>query len=303
MLEGLPPNNAAHRLTLVSDERRARAVADLIVESFEPALAASTVFETERRWPGGGKAWAVEVFFGVAPDEDAIRALIAVAADEETARSAAFGVTEKRDWVANALAGLHPVRAGRFLVHGAHDRARIGASDIGVEIEAGLAFGTGHHGTTRGCLLHFDRLIKRRRPRAVLDVGCGAGVLAIAAAKVLHARVWLGDIDPIAVEVANANARLNGVGNLCKAVVSRGVESRTLREGAPYDVVFANILARPLKLLAPSLAAVMSANGDAIVSGLLLADVPGVLASWRAQGFALGERIDLEGWASLRLRR
>jgi ribosomal protein L11 methyltransferase len=303
MLEGLPPNNAAHRLTLVSDERRARAVADLIVESFEPAQAASTVFETETPWPGGGKAWAVEVFFGFEPDEDAIRALIAAAADEEAARSADFGMTEKRDWVANALAGLHPVRAGRFLVHGAHDRARIGASDIGIEIEAGLAFGTGHHGTTRGCLLHFDRLIKRRRPRAVLDVGCGAGVLAIAAAKVLHARVWLGDIDPIAVEVANANARLNGVGNLCKAVVSRGVESRTLREGAPYDVVFANILARPLKLLAPSLAAVMSANGDAIVSGLLLADVPGVLASWRAQGFALGERIDLEGWASLRLRR
>ena len=101
-----------------------------------------------------------------------------------------------------------------------------GTNDIGIEIEAGLAFGTGHHGTTRGCLLHFDRLLKRRRPRAVLDVGCGAGVLAIAAAKVLRRKVWLGDIDPIAVEVANANARLNGVGELCKAVVSRGVENR-----------------------------------------------------------------------------
>ncbi len=303
MLEGLPPNNAAHRLTLVSDERRARAVADLFAESFEPGEAASTAFETADLWPGGGRAWLMEAYFGFEPDEEEVRALIAVASDEETARSATFGLTEKRDWVATALAGLAPVRAGRFLVHGAHDRARVGANDIGIEIEAGLAFGTGHHGTTRGCLLHFDRLLKRRRPRAVLDVGCGAGVLAIAAAKVLRRKVWLGDIDPIAVEVGNANARLNGVGEFCKAVVSRGVENRTARDGAPYDVVFANILARPLRLLAPSLAAVIGPHGEAIVSGLLLADVPGVLASWRAQGFFLAERIDLEGWASLRLGR
>jgi ribosomal protein L11 methyltransferase len=303
MLEGLPPNNAAHRLTLVTDERRARAVADLIVESFEPAGAASTAFETDDPWPGGGKAWLVEAFFGFEPDEEAIRGLIAAAADEATAGGATFGVTEKRDWVANSLAGLAPVRAGRFVVHGGHDRDKVGTSDVGVEIEAGLAFGTGHHGTTRGCLLHFDRLLKRRRPRAVLDIGCGAGVLAIAAAKVLRRKIWLGDIDPIAVEVANANARLNGVGRQCKAVVSRGVENRALREGAPYDVVFANILAQPLRLLAPSLAAVTAPGGEAIVSGLLLADVAGVLASWRAQGFHLAERIDLEGWASLRLRR
>jgi ribosomal protein L11 methyltransferase len=303
MLEGLPPNNAAHRLTLTTDERRARAVADLIVESFEPAEAASTAFETENSWPGGGRAWLVEAYFGFEPDKDDLRALIAIAADEETARSAIFGMTEKRDWVANALAGLAPVRAGRFLVHGAHDRARVKPNDIGVEIEAGLAFGTGHHGTTRGCLLHFDRLLKRRRPKRVLDVGCGAGVLAIAAAKILRRKVHLGDVDPVAVEVANANARLNGVGELCKAIVSRGVENRDLRAGAPYDVVFANILAKPLRLLAPSLAAVTARNGDAIVSGLLLADVPGVLAAWRAQSFFLAEQIDLEGWASLRLTR
>ena len=303
MLEGLPPNNAAHMMRLTSDERRARAVADLIVESFEPAEAASAAFESEAPWPGGGKAWTVEAYFGFEPDEDDIRGLVAVAADADTAASAVFAVTEKSDWVANALAGLAPVRAGRFLVHGAHDRDRVGASDIGVEIEAGLAFGTGHHGTTRGCLLLLDGLLKRRRPRHVLDVGCGAGVLAIAAAKALRRKVWLGDIDSVAVDVANANARLNGVGVPCKALVSRGVESRTLREGAPYDLVFANILARPLRLLAPSLAAVTSPEGDVIVSGLLLSDAPGVLSSWAAQGFHLAERIDLEGWASLRLRR
>jgi ribosomal protein L11 methyltransferase len=303
MLEGLPPNNAAHVVRLVSDERRACAVADLIFESFEPAEAASTAFETDDLLPGGGRAWLAEAYFGWEPDEEAIRALIAAASDEATARSATFGQTEKRDWVANSLAGLRPVRAGRFLVHGAHDRSRVKANDVAIEIEAGLAFGTGHHGTTRGCLLHFDRLLKRRRPKRVLDVGCGAGVLAIAAAKVLRRKVRLGDIDPVAVAVTNANARLNGVGALCRAIVSRGVENAALREAAPYDFVFANILAKPLRLLAPSLAGVISADGEAIVSGLLLADVPGVLASWRAQGFDLAERIELEGWASLRLRR
>jgi ribosomal protein L11 methyltransferase len=303
MLEGLPPNNAAHMMRLVSDERRARAVADLIFESFEPAEAASTAFETDDLLPGGGRAWLVEAYFGSEPEEGAVRALIAAASDEATARSATFGQTEKRDWVANSLAGLRPVQAGRFLVHGAHDRSRVKANDVAIEIEAGLAFGTGHHGTTRGCLLHFDRLLKRRRPKRVLDVGCGAGVLAIAAAKVLRRKVRLGDIDPVAVAVTNANARLYGVGALCRAIVSRGVENAALREAAPYDLVFANILAKPLRLLAPSLAGVISADGEAIVSGLLLADVPGVLASWRAQGFDLADRIELEGWASLRLRR
>jgi ribosomal protein L11 methyltransferase len=303
MLEGLPPNNAAHRLTLVADEQRARAVADLIVESFEPAEAASTAFETEEPWPGGGKAWLVEAYFGFEPNEESLRELVAAAAGEDAARRVEFGLTEKRDWVANSLAGLAPVRAGRFLVHGAHDRAALKANDVGIEIEAGLAFGTGHHGTTRGCLLHFDRLLKRRRPRRVLDVGCGAGVLAIAAAKVLERKVWLGDLDPVAVEVASANARLNGVAAHCRPLLSRGVENRLMREGARYDVVFANILAKPLRLLAPSLAAVTARDGDAIVSGLLYADVPGVLAAWRAQGFFLRQRIDLEGWASLRLSR
>jgi ribosomal protein L11 methyltransferase len=119
----------------------------------------------------------------------------------------------------------------------------------------------------------------------------------------LRRKVWLGDLDPIAVEVASANARLNGVAALAKAIVSRGVENRALRDGGPFDVVFANILARPLRLLAPSLAAVTAEDGEAIVSGLLAPDVPGVLSAWRARGFYLRERFDLEGWASLRLGR
>ena len=302
MLEGLPPNNAAHMMRLITDEGRARAIADLVVESFEPAETAASAFETDAPL-GGGKAWMVEVWFGFAPDKDLLRALVAAAAGEAAAAALEFGETPQCDWVANVLAGLSPVRAGRFLVHGAHDRARAKASDVAIEIEAALAFGTGHHGTTRGGLMLLERALRRRRPRRVLDVGCGSGVLAIAAAKVLRRKVWLGDVDPIAAATARQNARLNGVGAFLRPVLARGVERRELKSGAPYDLVFANILAWPLRRLAPSLGALVAPRGEAILSGLLGPDVPGVLSAWRAQGFFLAERIDLDGWASLLLRR
>jgi ribosomal protein L11 methyltransferase len=303
MLEGLPPNNAAHMARLVCDEASARAIADLVVESLEPAETAASAFEIDAPSAGGGKAWMVEVYFGFAPNEEALRELVAAAAGKAAAAALEFGRTPERDWVANALAGLSPVRAGRFLVHGAHDRAQVKSNDIAIEIEAALAFGTGHHGTTRGCLLHLERVLRRRRPQRVLDVGCGTGVLAIAAAKALRVRVTLGDIDPVAVAVASENARLNRVGAWLRPLVSRGVERQELRTGGPYDLVFANILAKPLRRLAPSLSATMTHGGEAIVSGLLCADVPGVLTAWRAQGLFLAGRIDLEGWASLLLRR
>lgn len=280
---------------LETDEQSARRITGLFSESFGDDVAVSLS-------DAGQGNWRVALYFHRAVDEATVRDQAAIAGGQAAA-ALRFERIAAKDWVAESLVGLKPVAAGRFIVHGAHDRAGIAPNRIGIEIEAALAFGTGHHGTTRGCLLHFDRLLKRRRPQAILDVGSGAGVLAIAAAKALKRKVWLGDIDSIAVEVANANARLNGVGALCRAVRSRGVEARALREGAPYDVVFANILARPLRLMAPSLAAVIGAEGEAIVSGLILADVPSVLASWRAQGFTLAGRIDLEGWASLRLRR
>ena len=302
MLEGLPPNNAAFCLRLVCDEQRARAVVDLIVESFEPAEAAASAFESESG-VRGSREWIVEAYFGFAPDEDALRDLVGVAAGGEAARRVEFGRTAESDWVANALAGLAPVRAGRFLIHGGHDRARVRPNDVAIEIEAALAFGTGHHGTTRGCLILLERVLRRGRPARILDVGCGTGVLAIAAAKALRQTVAAGDIDPVAVATARENARLNGVAGRVRPLVSRGVERREFRQGASYDLVFANILARPLRLLAPSVAALIAPNGQAIVSGLLASDVAGVLSSWRSQGFYLAERMDLEGWASLLLSR
>ena len=231
-----------------------------------------------------------------------MRALIEAAAGAEAARAAEFSQVAQRDWVASALTGLKPVRAGRVLVHGAHDRSRLRGNDVGIEIEAALAFGTGHHGTTLGCLLALDRVLKRRRPARVLDVGTGTGVLAIASAKLLHRPVACGDIDPIAVETAGANARANGVGALVRPVVATGLRHDALRKGRA-DLIFANILAKPLRLLAPSLARAATPRAELVLSGLLARDVPGILAAYRAQGYALRERRDIEGWATLTLKR
>jgi ribosomal protein L11 methyltransferase len=303
MLEGLPPNNAAYFMRLECDERRARASVDLLMESFDAGEAAASAFERPAPDHSGRSDWIVEVYFGDAPDEAAVRGLVVLAAGEEVAQNIEFGRTPRRDWVANALAGLPPVRAGRFLIHGGHDRGRVKAHDVAIQIEAGLAFGTGHHGSTRGCLLLFEQALRRRRPRSVLDVGCGTGVLAIAAAKTLRRSVALGDIDRFAIEVARENAVQNGVARQVRPILSRGVERRELRVGAPYDLIFANILAKPLARLAPAFAAVAATGGEAILSGLTPSDVPLVLSSWRAQGFFLSRRLDLDGWASLLLRR
>ena len=296
MLEGLPPNGASHVLRLTCDERRARAVADIIVETFDPTETAAAAFEEEN-----GAYWAVEIYFAEAPDEQSIRDLIAAVSDEETAQHAQFSQIAKQDWVQNALSGLKPVRAGRILVHGAHDRAHKRPNDISVEIEAALAFGTGHHGTTLGCLRALEQILKRRRPRQILDVGTGTGVLAIAAARLLRQAVASGDIDPVAVDTARVNAQRNGAGAFVRPVLAAGL--RHPRLIGQYDLIFANILAKPLRLLAPAIAQAASFDAELVLSGLLGRDVPGVLAAYRAQNFFLGQRSDIDGWATLRLSR
>jgi ribosomal protein L11 methyltransferase len=304
MLEGLPPNNAAYVMRLKCDEDRARAVADLVVETFDPADTAAAAFEEKAstaHW--GATPWVVEVYFGRAPDEDNVRALVACAVGEDMAQDVTFGRVAQKDWVNAALEGLSAVRAGRFLVHGSHDRDRRKPNDIAMEIEAALAFGTGHHGTTRGCLLYIDEILKRRRPRAVLDIGCGTGVLAMAASLALHENVAAGDMDRDAVMAARANARLNGAGPWLRPVVAKGAAHPALNRAGHYDLILANILAKPLRMLAKSVAPLAASGADVVLSGLLARDVPGVLSSWAAQGFALVSRRDIDGWASLWLRR
>jgi ribosomal protein L11 methyltransferase len=298
MLEGLHPRSPTHALRLALPEKAARRVADLVVETFDPAEAASAAFENEATG-----LWEVEVYFAAEPNRDAIRELVRIAAGDDAAKAAEFDTLAEKDWVKASLEGLTMVEAGRFLVHGGHDRGRVPLNRIGIEIEAALAFGTGHHGTTRGCLLALDAILKQRKPRRVLDVGTGTGVLAIAAARALHAHVALGDIDPISVEAAASNARLNKAAAHLKPVVARGVQHPALMAGKPYDLIFANILAKPLRLLAPSIAGVASHDAVLILSGLLGRDVAGVLSAYAAQGFHLRHRGDLEGWATLVLTR
>lgn len=205
------------------------------------------------------------------------------------------------DWLAMALSGLPPVRAGRFFVYGAHDRGLAPASTVNLRIEAGAAFGTGHHGTTVGCLLAFDELLKGRTFPKVLDVGCGTGVLAIAAART-GSQVAVGtDIDRVSVRIANENAALNRAG--ARFIHAAGLNDPRVRADAPYDLVFANILAPPLVALSQDIKGALRPGGLAILSGLLRTQQRRVLAAYTSRGFRLVRRLHRDAWATLVLRR
>jgi ribosomal protein L11 methyltransferase len=205
------------------------------------------------------------------------------------------------DWLAMALSGLPPVRAGRFFVYGAHDTGLAPASTVNLRIEAGAAFGTGHHGTTVGCLQAFDSLLKARTFPRVLDVGCGTGVLAIAAART-GSRVAVGtDIDGPSVRIANENAALNRA--CARFVHASGLNDARVRAGAPYDLVFANILAPPLVALSQDIFGALRPGGLAILSGLLRTQERRVLAAYTSKGFRLVRRLHRDAWATLVLQR
>ncbi|MBO6902467.1 MAG: 50S ribosomal protein L11 methyltransferase [Rhizobiaceae bacterium] len=207
------------------------------------------------------------------------------------------------DWVSHTLAGLRPVAAGPFLVHGAHDRVKRRPGQIPIEIEAGLAFGTGHHGTTAGCLEMIARTALQRGPRHILDLGTGSGVLAIGTAKLLRKPVLATDIDPVATRVAAANARLNGVAGLVRTVTASGMSSAVIRNAAPFDLVVANILARPLIGLAPAIARAVAPAGSLILSGILAEQRRSVIAAYAGQRFAHVATIWREGWVTIQFRR
>ncbi|TXN21180.1 MULTISPECIES: 50S ribosomal protein L11 methyltransferase [Methylobacterium] len=297
MLEGLPPHRPTHVLRLSTDESSARAMTDVLGEMFEPTETAVAAFEVE-----GTTTWQLEAYFSEEPDADFIRELIRPIIGDR-ADEAVFDTIERQDWVKASLEGLKPVRAGRFLIHGSHDREHIRSNDLAIEIEAALAFGTGHHGTTLGCLRALADVLKRGRPRHVLDVGTGTGILAFAAAKALRSTVIAGDLDPEAVWTAKGNARLNGIGGNLRLYEGPGVRHALADRPRRFDVVFANILARPLKRLAPTLTAVVADHGVLVLSGLIERDVPGVLSTYRHRGFHLARLGVIEGWATLVLRR
>ncbi len=281
---------------LACNQPTARRLAAYLGESLDPEATACAAFEDD------GGQWQLAVHFRERPDEAGLRALVALAAGEAAAAALTIEPVAPADWVKQSLAALKPVRAGRFIVHGAHDRAHIKPNDIGIEIEAALAFGTGHHGTTRACLLALVDLAKRRRATRVLDLGTGSGVLAIAAAKILRTHVTASDIDRVAVEAARVNARLNNAGAAITFVHATGANARAIARGAPYDLIFANILLGPLLRLAAPLSRLTGSHARAVLSGLLPDHANAVLATYRAQGFVLEHRIPLDGWVTLVLK-
>jgi ribosomal protein L11 methyltransferase len=201
-----------------------------------------------------------------------------------------------QDWIKQSQEGLPPVRAGRFFVYGAHDAGAVPAGVIAIRIEAGLAFGTGHHETTALCLQALSHLAKRRRFAHMLDLGCGTGVLGIAAAKLWREPVLATDIDPIAVEVARENARANDVAPRMRAAVADGLTHPAIASTAPFDLILANILAAPLTQLAPTLSAAVAPRGLAVLSGLLRNQENLVLSFYRAQGLKLRETLRDGPW-------
>src|SRR5258707_3138694 len=214
----MTPIASTYRVSFaIGDEHAAKGVVGALTEVFFEGQAAIAAFER----PDG--RWDVTVHFADPPDEALVRELVTGAAGEDIAKGIAFDTVEAKDWVKASLEDLVPVPAGRFVVHGRHDRNQVASNKLGIEIEAALAFGTGHHGTTRGCLLLLDHVLKAWRPRRVLDLGTGTGVLAIAAAKALQQRILATDIDPLSVAVARENARANRAGHLAQAVAPAGI--------------------------------------------------------------------------------
>jgi len=280
------------------------------VEAFEGALGqgAWAVASFEIR---PGSDWLIEILLDRRPDATELRrrlvgaaALLGIAVPR-----AVVEPVESDDWVTKALRHHPPVRAGRFYVHGSHAAARLPAGALPILIDAAQAFGTGHHESTRGCLLALDHLAKaghgRRhvRRKRVLDMGCGSGVLAIAAWKLWRGRPLAVDIDPKAVEETRRNAKRNGCGGSLRARCATGFQGRAVMRGPRFDVVTANILARPLSAMATALARRLAPGGRAILAGLLSEQATMVEASYRARRVAVERRIALNGWTTLVLRK
>jgi ribosomal protein L11 methyltransferase len=282
---------------LSCDEPTARRIAAFLGESLDAESAACAAFED------GAGQWQVAVHFRQPPDEANLRSLVEIVAGQAASGSLTIETVAATDWVAQSLAELKPVRGGRFLVHGAHDRAKLRANDIGIEIEAALAFGTGHHGTTRGCLVALADFARRWRARRVLDVGTGSGILAIAAARLLRDHVTGSDIDARAIEAARGNARINRTAPVLAFVRATGTAARAIAAGAPYDLIFANILLGALTRLAVPLRRLAAPGARVVLSGLLPGHVNAILAIYRAQGLVLEKRIVLDGWVTLVMHR
>ena len=280
-------------LTSLHGEDEAYALADDL-EAIQPEPTGIGVFEIE----DGSGLWEVGVYFDTPPDHAGLAVIAALHGVKP------FVVSEipDQDWVSKVRRELAPVEAGRFFVYGAHDADKVPDDCVPLLIEAAMAFGTGHHGTTLGCLRAFDRLLDDgAAPKSVIDVGCGTAVLAMAAAAVLDADVVASDIDPVAIDVSLANLKANDMVGDVTCLVAAGLDAPELAAHAPYDLVFANILKGPLIALSPDIARVTATNGIAILSGILNEQADDVIAVYARNGFNLIHRDQIVEWTTLTL--
>jgi len=276
------------RLTAHSDFSRLADIVQRLDEAGPEGMTSWSLFDE-------GEVARLDLIFDVEPDEAAVRRSAGLPDD----MIIACGPMPEEDWVKLSLAGLKPVDAGRFVVFGEHDREQVSAEKIGLEIEAGPAFGTGHHGTTRGCLMAFDEMLSQGEgPKTVLDLGCGTAVLAIAAAKTLpDASILASDVDPESVEESQANCEKNGTPGI-EVILAEGLDHERLA-GREFELIFANILARPLVDLAPDIAKALAPGGKVILSGLLTEQEEWVRGAFEAAGLNVFRRDPIEDWETL----
>lgn len=280
----------------VPDLLAARAAETALIDNVLCEPLAVSAFETK------APAFVVEAYYEFPPDLEQISQVLAPVG---IARGAlALVEVPDENWVAISQAALPPIWAGRFVVHGAHDRNRVGMMRAAIEIEAGEAFGTGHNGTTSGCLAALDALAHRRQYTRVLDLGCGTALLALAASRVFpHATILASDNDPIATTVARENVRLNRARNRVRVLTGAGFAHPELRCARPFDLILANILPNTLIMLAPAIKAHLAPGGTAVLSGILNFQVGEVRAAYAAHGFRLDSERKREGWSILTLTR
>lgn len=282
-------------LTTLDAKDAAEALAEAM-EDFLPEPVGVGVFEIE----DGSGHFEVGLYFEEVPDDTELALMAAIYG----ARPFVVSEIPETDWVAHVKRELQPVEAGRFFVYGSHDADRVPQGRVALLIEAAMAFGTGHHGTTKGCLLALNRLDRAGfRGRNVADIGCGTAVLAMAAAAIWGHEVIASDIDPVAVDVARANAAANDLADKVLCVEAAGFDQSDLRARAPYDLVFANILKGPLIALAPDMARNIGSGGYAILSGILTTQADEVASTYKRMGFTLAARDDITEWSTLVLRR
>ena len=251
----------------------------------------------------GGGISRIEAYFSELPNQETLQALLAAQFNAETAFDLVIEPIAAADWVSESQAKRPAVQAGQFLIHGRHDRPRLGHRIKSIEIEAAQAFGTGHHGSTLGSLLALDRLLKRRHFRSVIDIGTGTGVLAIAAAKTLRRPVLATDSSYQVIDITRENILLNGVGELVSVIHCVGFEHPTVHRRGPYDLVLANILLWALSDLAPDMARHITAGGVVVLSGITRPQASQLAARYRSFGFVLQDKLNVGEWTTLTLRR